>query len=103
RKPFVLPVILLSALLFGPERPISEPQYGIPFTNQQNALVASDGSDYLVLCPDVDGHRVWSTHVSAIGEVLTQPSHPVANDAAVSVGLQWTGDYYDAFWLSYDL
>lgn len=106
-KTFVLPVILLSALLFGPERPITQPQYGIPFTNQQNAVVASDGSDYLVFLPDVDGHRIWSAQVSATGQVLTQPSHPVANDVGVSVGLQWTGDHYVAFWLSnsqiYDL
>jgi len=99
----MLPVFLfLGSLLLGSEHPVSAPEYGIAFSNQQGAAVAGDVTSnyFLVVWPDPDAQRIWAARVGATGRVLTQPPLLIAHDRAINVRLFRSGDHYVALWLS---
>ena len=95
-----LAVDLQAALVAGPERPVSPPNYGIAYGRQYLQDLVSDGTDYLALWIDqTEGRQgLYAAVVDDRGATRPTPPRRLVNGYVFTVKAVWTGDAYLVAW-----
>src|SRR6266852_5149536 len=91
---FLVASVARSAVIFGPERPVSEPVYDAGVGVETATAAVSDGNDFLVIWGN---GPLYASHVSTSGEVRV-PAVLIRSGGASHASACWTGSAYLVTW-----
>jgi hypothetical protein len=91
---FLFASVAQSAVVFSPERPVSEPVYDAGVGFEAASPAASDGNDFLIIWGN---GPLYASHVSTSREVRV-PAVLIRSGGASHVSACWTGSAYLVTW-----
>jgi hypothetical protein len=91
---FLVASVAQSAVVFSPERPVSEPVYDAGVGFEAASAAASDGNDFLVIWSN---GPLYASHVSTSREVRV-PAVLIRSGGASNASACWTGSAYLVTW-----